>query len=383
MDREQQQEILEPIRRFVAREVAPYVETLEAAGEAPDHLVAAMRELGLFGLIVPEAHGGLGLPVEACARVMEAVATGWTTLAAYLNSHATVSHLLATHGTETQKARYLPRLASGELRGALTLTEPDAGSDLQAIRTAARAEGDGWRLSGGKVFVTNGASAGLLMALVRTDPAASPPHRGMSLLLVEKTDPGVSVGPKLSKMAYGHVDTCEIAYEDALIPGDRLLGDRPGKGLAMLLDGLELGRILIAASAVGLAQASLDAAIAYARTRRTFGKPIRDHQAIQLSLADMATRIEAARHLTLEAARQKQASGCADMASGMAKLFASETALAIATDALRVHGGYGYVRGYAVERYFREAPLYIVGEGTNEIQKLVIARRLLEQETRA
>lgn len=375
---EERQQILDTVRRFVAREVTPKVEALDAADGPPEPLLAQMRELGLFGLAVADDFGGLGLRVEAAAAIIEAVAEGWTTLASYLNSHTTVSYLVSKFGTDDQKQRFLPPLATGELRGALTLTEPDAGSDLQAIRTVARRDGNIFRVSGSKIFVTNGQRAGLLLALVRTDTAAEPAHRGMSLLLVEKGLPGVTAGQDFHKMAYGQVDTCEIHYQDVSVPADCLLGGTPGQGLAWLLDGLEFGRIMIAASAVGLAQAAMVQAVAYARIRHSFGRAIAEHQAIQLELAGMATRIEAARQLTLEAARQKDCAGRADMLAGMAKLFASETALEVATSALRVHGGYGYIKGYAVERLFREAPLFIVGEGTNEIQKIVIARRLLE-----
>ncbi|MEX2650227.1 MAG: acyl-CoA dehydrogenase family protein [Alphaproteobacteria bacterium] len=371
-------QVLDTVRRFVAREVTPHVEALEASGAPPDGLLAKLHELGLFGLAVAEDFGGLGLPVETLAAVVEALAEGWTTLAGYVNSHTTVSYLVSKYGTDDQKRLFLPRLATGELRGALALTEPDAGSDLQAIRTVARDEGGLFRVTGNKVFVTNGRRAGLLLTLVKTDPAAEPAHRGMSLLLIEKSLLGVTVGKDFDKMAYGHVDTCAITYEDVAVPADGLLGGETGRGFAWLLDGLELGRVMIAASAVGLAQAALVQAVSYARTRRSFSRPIAEHQAIQLELADMATGIEAARQLTLEAAREKGRAGRADRLSGMAKLFASETALKVATGALRVHGGYGYIKGYAVERLFREAPLYIVGEGTNEILKIVIARRLLE-----
>jgi alkylation response protein AidB-like acyl-CoA dehydrogenase len=370
--------ILDSVRRFVEREVAPHVGTLEDSDDAPDHLVRQLGELGLFSLVVPEAFGGLGLPLESCARILEVVAGGWTTLAGYLNSHATVAFLIARHGTEAQKRHFLPAMATGSVRGALTLTEPGAGSDLQAITTVAEPRDGGFRVTGTKVFVTNGRKATLLLALVKTDPGAEPAARGMSLLLIDKATPGVTVGADISKMAYRHVDTCEIHYDDAAVPADSLLGETAGRGLSWLLDGLELGRIMIAASAVGLAQSALSHAIAYARTRVAFGQAIANHQAIQLELAGMATKTEAARQLTWEAARRKQSEGRADMASAMAKLFASETALEVCTGAMRIHGGYGYVKGYAVERLFREAPLYIVGEGTNEIQKLVIARRLLD-----
>ncbi|WP_205014758.1 acyl-CoA dehydrogenase family protein [Rhodoligotrophos appendicifer] len=370
--------VLEAIRNFIGREVAPHVESLEATGDYPDHLVGQLRDLGLFGLAIPERFGGLGLDIGTIARIMEILAGGWASLATYVNSHATVSYLLTKYGTPAQQDHYLPRMATGDIRGALTLTEAGAGSDLQAIQTTARPQGDGFRLSGSKIFVTNGRRAGVLLALARTDPAATKPSRGMSLMLVDKARAGVEVGGDFSKMAHGLVDTCEIHYADVDLPAESLLGGEPGRGLSWLLDGLELGRIMIAASAVGLGEAALAAATRYSLERCSFGKPIAEHQAVQLELATMATKIEAARQLTYEAARRKESDGRADMISGMAKLFASETALEVATGALRIHGGYGYIRGYAVERFFREAPLYIVGEGTNEIQKLVIARRLLE-----
>lgn len=374
--------ILETVRRFVARDVAPHVRALEESAGQPAALIGRMKELGLFGMLVPEGHGGLGLPLEQVAEVLEEIARGWTTLAGYLNSHSTVCYVLAKHGTPGQRSRYLPRLAAGDLRGALTLTEAEAGSDLQAIRTRAVRDGASYVLDGAKIYVTNGRSAGLLLALVKTDPKAEPAHRGLSLFLVEKAAAGVEVGGEFHKMAYDHVDTCEIRYVDARLAAEQLLGGTEGKGLQQLLDGLEVGRILIAASATGLASAALQEAIGFARQRVTFGKPIAQHQAIQLALADMATRIEAGRLLTREASRQKHAGGRADLATGMAKLFCSEACLDAVGGALRIHGGAGYIKGTAVERYFREAPLYIVGEGTNEIQKLVIARRLLEEGTR-
>jgi alkylation response protein AidB-like acyl-CoA dehydrogenase len=373
--------ILETVRRFVAREVTPHVRALEESPERPAALIARMKDLGLFGMAVPEEHGGLGLPLEQVAEVIEEIARGWTTLAGYLNSHSTVCYVLAKHGTPGQKSRYLPRLAAGDLCAALTLTEADAGSDLQAIRTRAVRHGASYVLNGAKIYVTNGRSAGLLLALVKTDPKAEPAHHGLSLFLVENGAPGVEVGGDFHKMAYDHVDTCEIRYVDAPLTAEQLLGDAEGKGLQQLLDGLEVGRILIAASATGLAWAALQEAINFAKQRVTFGKPIAQHQAIQLTLADMATRIEAGRLLTREASRQKQAGRRADLATGMAKLFCSAACLDAVGGALRIHGGAGYIKGTTVERYFREAPLYIVGEGTNEIQKLVIARRLLEEGT--
>ncbi|MDQ0471820.1 acyl-CoA dehydrogenase family protein [Labrys wisconsinensis] len=373
---DEEREILSTVRRFVAREVRPHVARLEREGAYPEALVAAMAGLGLFGMAVPEAHGGLGLRLPVFARVMELIAAGWTTLAGYLNSHSTVCHLVAAHGTEEQKARLLPALAEGRERGALCLTEPAAGSDLRAIETRAVPCPEGYRLSGRKIFVTNGGRATLLAMLARTPAPAAEPKRDISLFLVAKNTDGISVAGTFHKMAYDLVDTVEILAEDAPVSPADLLGGRAGAGLGQLLDGLELGRIAIAASAVGLAASALAEARRYASERRAFGVTIDQHQAIQLRLADMATRLVAARLLTAEAARARDTGARADMLSGMAKLFASEACLAIVDDALRIHGGYGYIADYAIERLYREAPLYIVGEGTNDIQKLVIARRL-------
>ncbi len=368
--------VVETVRRFVAREVRPQVARLEREGSYPDALVQTMRELGLFGLGIAEEHGGLGLRLPVFAAVMEELAKGWTSLAAYVNSHSTVAYTIGKHGTATQRQQYLPRMATGELRAALCLTEPGAGSDLQAIATVARPAGNGFALSGSKFFVTNGGRAGLLLVLAKTDPAAEPPKKGISLFLIEKTADGVRQGSTFHKMAFGQVDTVEILLDAAKVAATALLGEIAGRGLPQLFDGLEVGRIAIAASAVGLAADALNEARRYAGERKAFGVTIDQHQAVQLRLADMATRLVAARLMTREAARVKASGGRADMISGMAKLFASEACSAITDDALRIHGGYGYIADYPVERLHREAPLYIVGEGTNDIQKLVIARRI-------
>jgi alkylation response protein AidB-like acyl-CoA dehydrogenase len=370
--------ILEGVRRFVSKDVRPEVARLEREGRYPDALVATMRKLGLFGIAVAEEHDGLGLRLPVFAAVVEELAKGWTSLAAYVNSHSTVAYIIGRHGTAAQRDLYLPRMATGEIRAALCLTEPGAGSDLQAIATAARPAGDGYVLCGSKFFVTNGGRARLLLVLAKTDPAAQPAKKGISLLLVEKEAEGVRQGGTFHKMAYGQVDTVEILLDGARVPASGLLGGTPGQGLQQLFDGLEVGRIAIAASAVGLAADALNEARRYAAERKAFGTTIDQHQAVQLRLAEMATRLIAARLVTREAAMVKAAGGRADMISGMAKLFASEACSAIAGDALRIHGGYGYVADYPIERLYREAPLYIVGEGTNDIQKLVIARRILE-----
>lgn len=370
--------IVEAVRRFVAKDVRPQVARLERDRAYPDALVATMRALGLFGLAIAEQHGGLGLRMPVFAAVMEELAKGWTTLAAYVNSHSTVAHVIGRHGTEAQRERYLPGMARGEIRGALCLTEPGAGSDLQSIATVAREAGGQFTVAGSKFFVTNGARASLLLTLVKTDPAAKPAKNGISLLLVDKDAPGVKLGSTFHKMAYGHVDTVEILLDGAVVPGSALVGGVAGRGLQQLFDGLEVGRIAIAASAVGLAADALSEAKRYAGERKAFGVTIDQHQAVRLRLAEMATKLVAARLMTREAARVKSSGARADMISGMAKLFASEACSEITADALRIHGGYGYVSEFPVERLYREAPLYIVGEGTNDIQKLVIARRILE-----
>jgi alkylation response protein AidB-like acyl-CoA dehydrogenase len=368
--------IVRAVHRFIARDVSPRVRELERSGAYPQQLVDAMADMGLFGIAVPEQYGGLGLRVQALVQLFEEIAAGWTTLAAYLNSHCTVAHLLAAHGTESQRRRYLPDMANGKVRAALCLTEPEAGSDLQAIQATAVANDAGLRVNGSKIYVTNGGRASLLAVLAKTDARAQPVKDGISLLLVDSTQVGVKVGGAFHKMAYGHVDTVEISFTDTQIPASAVLGTQPGRGLRQLLEALEVGRLSIAASAVGLAAAALTEARRFAAGRRTFGTTIDQHQAVQLRLADMATRLVAARLITREAARQKDAGGRADMACGMAKLYASEACLDIVRDALRVHGGHGYISDYAIERFYREAPLYVVGEGTNDIQRLVIARRL-------
>jgi alkylation response protein AidB-like acyl-CoA dehydrogenase len=375
---EDENAVIEAVRRFVSKEVRPHVAELEREQRFPTELLAGITELGLFGLAVPEEHGGLGLRLPVFAAVMEVLAAGWTTLAAYINSHATVAYVIATHGTEEQKKRYLPGMAVGQHRGALCLTEPGAGSDLQSITTTAVANSENYRIRGDKIFVTNGAKATVMLTLARTgiDEASGKPR--LSLLLVDKDMPGVSVGSTFHKMAFALVDTVEIRLDDAVVPKSALVGMTEGAGLRQLLDGLEIGRIAIASSAVGLAAAALEEASRYASDRKAFGVSINRHQAVQLRLAEMATRLVAARLLTAEAARKKEAGERADMLSAMAKLFASEACAEIAQDALRIHGGYGYISEFAIERLYREAPLYLVGEGTNDINKLVIARRILD-----
>lgn len=378
MHKEDEDALVEAVHRFVAREIKPRVNALEAQDAYPDDVIARMAELGLFSIAIPEQYGGLGLDVPAYARLMEELAAGWTSLPSFINSHCSASSILAKYGTDAQKACYLPRMATGEIRGAIALTEPNAGSDLQAIRTTATpAEGAGLHLKGGKIFITNGARASLYLVLVKTDPAAVPAKDGMSLCIVERGTPGFRVGSLCHKMAFKHVDTAELIFDDARLPDNAIVGDAPGQGMSQLLDVIETGRIAIAASAVGLGRSALAASLEYARQRETFGTPIANHQAIQCLLAEMAAKVMAARALTMEAARIKHQGQRCDMVAGMAKLVASEMSAEVSLAAVRVHGGYGYVSEFPVERLYREAPIYIVTEGTNEIQKMIIAKRLL------
>ncbi len=367
------QDIVATVRRFVDREVIPHAAAFERADEFPTEIVAAMRELGLFGVTIPQAYGGLGLDLLTYIGVIEELAAGWMSLTGIVNTHTMAATLLLHHGSEEQKQRWLPDMASGERRGALSLSEPDAGSDTRNIACRATRDGDEFVLNGTKAWVTNGERAGIVALAARTD-------EGVSAFIVEKKPGqafgGIAISRHIGKLGYKGVETVEMAYTDHRIPAANLVGE-PGRGLPQLLGVLEIGRINIAARAVGVARAAFDAAFSYAQERITFGKPIAEHQAIQLKLADMATRLEAARLLTRSAAERKAAGQRCDVEAGMAKLFASETALELATEAMRIHGGLGYTDEMPVERYYRDAPLMVIGEGTNEIQRLVIARGLL------
>ena len=378
MHKEDEDALVEAIRRFVSKEIKPRVASLEASDAYPHDVIAQMAELGLFGIVIPEEYGGLGLSVPVYIRIMEELSFGWASLPSFINSHCSVSSILNRYGSEAQKQRYLPRMAMGEIRGAIALTEPSAGSDLQNISTTAirNAEG-GWTLKGNKIFITNGEQASIYIALVKTNPAAKPVKDGISLCIVERGMPGFSVPSLYHKMGFKHVDTAELVFDNVQLPDDAIVGEAPGKGLSQLLDVIETGRIAIAATAVGLGRAALEAALTYAQQRETFGTAISNHQAVQGLLAEMAAKVMAARTLTMEAARVKHSGQRCDMLAGMAKMVASEMGAEVSLAAVRVHGGYGYVSEFPVERYFREAPIYIVTEGTNEIQKMVIAKRLL------
>ena len=372
----EEQAIVETVREFVDRDVRPVVQELEHGNTYPEKLIAQMMELGVFGLAVPEPYGDLQVSTPCYALVTEELARGWMSLAGAMGGHTVVAKLLLQFGTEEQKQRYLPRMATGELRATMALTEPGGGSDLQAMRTIARRDGDGYVINGSKTWITNARRAGLVALLCKTDPHAEPVHRGMSILLVEKV-PGFTVSRDLPKLGYKGVESCELSFDDCRVPADALLGDQEGRGFAQMMRGLEIGRIQVAARATGVARAAFDDALRYAQERESFGKPIWQHQSVGNHLADMATSLTAARQLLLHAARGYDSGERSDLEAGMAKLFCSETAMQVALAAIRVHGGYGYSTEFDVERYFRDAPLMIVGEGTNEIQRGVIAAGLV------
>ncbi len=372
-------ELVATVRRFVTRDVVPVASDLEHADEYPADIVATMRELGLFGVTIPEEHGGLGLDLLTYIGVIEELAAGWMSLSGILNTHVMCANLLEAEGTEDQRRRWLPRLASGEIRGCLSLSEPDAGSDTSAISCKAVRDGDEYVISGTKTWVTNGQRAGLVALAARTD-------EGITCFMVEK-DPGaerfggITVSRNIGKLGYKGIETVEMAWDGHRVAADCVLGGDAGlgRGQHFILSALEVGRINIAARAVGVARSAFEAAIRYAQQRHTFGKPIAQHQAIQMKLADMGTSLQAARLLTEHAADKKDAGERCDVEAGMAKLFASEAAFEIATEAMRIHGGLGYTTELPIERYYRDAPLMIIGEGTNEIQRLVIARGLLQR----
>ena len=370
-----QREILDTVRRFVEREVLPVASRYEHADEYPQPLVDRMKELGLFGATIAPEWGGLGLDYSTYARIVEELCRGWMSLSGVLNTHLMFAYVLDRFGTDEQKRRWLPAMARGEERAALCLTEAHAGSDTQQIRTVARREGDHYVVNGAKMFITNARTATLFSLVCKTDPTVDPPHRGISLLAAERGS-GLTVSRNIAKLGYKGIETCEVLFEDFRVPVANRIGPE-GRGLQQVLSGLEIGRINIAARAVGVAQAAFEHAIRYAQERHAFGKPIAEHQAIQLKLADMATKIEAARLLVRQAAAMKDRGERCDVEAGMAKLFASETCQEVALEAMRVLGGYGYTQEFPVERYYRDAPLMMIGEGTNEIQRLVIARGLL------
>jgi len=375
---EEESAVVALVREFTDREVRPVARELEHANAYPEKLIDQMREMGIFGLAIPEPWGDAQVSAQCYAAVTEELARGWMSLAGAIGGHTVVSKLLVAYGTPEQKNTWLPRMATGEVRAAMALTEPGGGSDLQAMRTTARRDGDHYVVNGAKTWITNARRSQLIALLCKTNPAAVPAHKGVSILLAEH-GPGFAVSRDLQKLGYKGVESCELSFDDFRVPVTSLLGGTEGRGFAQMMRGLEIGRIQVASRALGVAQAALDDALRYAQERKSFGQPIWEHQSVGNYLADMATKLEAARQLTLYAARRYDSGARADMEAGMAKLFASEAAMEIALNAVRVHGGYGYSTEFDVERYFRDAPLMIVGEGTNEIQRNVIARQLVKR----
>jgi len=377
---EEERVIVETVREFVNREVKPVVQELDHTNTYPEKLIEQMKQLGIFGLAIPEPWGESRVSTPCYALITEELARGWMSLAGAMGGHTVVAKLILDYGTNEQKNTYLPQMAAGRLRATMALTEPGGGSDLQAMRTSALRAGEEYVVDGSKTWITNARKAGLVALLCKTNPSATPAHRGISILLVEKGT-GFTLSRDLPKLGYKGVESCELSFDDFHTPTSSLLGEQEGQGFAQMMRGLEIGRIQVAARALGVGRAALEDALRYAQERESFGKQIWRHQSIGNYLADMATKLTAARQLVLYACRRFEVGERADMEAGMAKLFASETAMQIALDAIRIHGGYGYSTEFDVERYFRDAPLMIVGEGTNEIQRNVIARQLVSRGT--
>ena len=372
-------QIISMVREFVRRDVEPIVSEYERDDVVPLDLIDTMKEMGLFGITVPEEYGGMGLDYTTFAMIFEELSKGWMSISGFIGTHHIMASLVANFGTEEQKQRFLADMASGRKRGGLALTEPNAGSDVQSIELSAVKDGEEYVLNGTKMFITNGRYGDTFAVMTKTDLNVVPAHKGMSCFIVEKGGPGFEVGRDLDKLGYRGLDTCELIFREFRVPEDNLLGGEEGRGFQQVMSGLEEGRINVAARSVGVATAAFESAIKYAQQRKTFGVPIAQHQAIQLKLANMATKIQAARLLTYDAAAKKDSNERVDLEAGMAKLFASEVCAEVTLEAMRVLGGYGYIKDYPVERYYRDAPLMIIGEGTNEIQSMVIARQLLRR----
>jgi alkylation response protein AidB-like acyl-CoA dehydrogenase len=379
-----QQEILATVRTFVDKEIIPVANELEHADEYPTEIVEGMKEMGLFGLMIPEEYGGLGESLLTYALVVEEIARGWMSVSGILNTHFIVAYMIKQHGTDEQKEHFLPRMAEGEIRAAFSMSEPALGSDVAAITTKGIPDGDDYVMNGQKMWLTNGGSSTLVALLARTDLGEAAPHRNLTTFLVEKpagfgeVAPGLTVPGKIQKMGYKGVDTTELVLSDYRIPADRILGGTPGKGFAHMMDGVEVGRVNVAARACGIAVRAFELGAAYAQQRTTFGKPIAQHQAIQFKLAEMGVKVEAAHAMMVRAAKVKDAGRRNDLEAGMAKYLAAEYCKEVVEDSFRIHGGYGYSKEYEIERLYREAPMLLIGEGTAEIQKMIIGRRLLE-----
>jgi alkylation response protein AidB-like acyl-CoA dehydrogenase len=388
---DEQRAITEMVRQFVDEQIIPNAEHYDHEDEYPEPIVEQMKELGLFGVTIPEEYGGMGLDLTTYAMIVEELSRGWISISGVVNTHFIGSYLLMKFGTDEQKEHFLPKMATGELRAAFSLSEPEVGSDVQGIKAVASKDGDDWVLNGQKMWVTNGLLSGVVFVLMKNDPKADPPYTGMTCFITEK-EPGVSentgryagltIPPKIKKMGYKGVESTELIYDGYRCPANRILGGEEaglGQGFRQMMDALEVGRVNVAARGVGIAQRALELALRYSQERKTFGKPIANHQAIQFKLADMATKVEAARLLTFKAARMKDAGQRSDVEAGMAKLYASEAGKEVVEDSFRIHGGYGYSKEYEIERLYRDAPLLLIGEGTSEIQRMVIGKKLLER----
>jgi alkylation response protein AidB-like acyl-CoA dehydrogenase len=382
-----QQDILATVRDFVGKEIMPVATELEHKDEYPTQIVEGMKQLGLFGLTIPEEYGGLGESLLTYALVVEEIARGWMSVSGIINTHFIVAHMITRYGTEEQKNFFLPRMAAGEVRGAFSMSEPGSGSDVSAIRTSAVRDGGDYVINGQKMWLTNGGTANLVAVLCRTDEGHDVPHRNMTTFLIEK-EPGFGANPtvqgltipgKIEKMGYKGVDTTELILADVRIPVDRVLGGSTGQGFYQMMDGVEVGRVNVAARGCGVALRAFELAIAYAQQRHAFGKPIAEHQAIQFKLAEMATKVEAAHQMMVMAARRKDSGHRNDLEAGMAKYLASEYGKEVVEDSFRIHGGYGFSKEYEIERLYREAPMLLIGEGTAEIQRMIVGRRLLEE----
>lgn len=380
-----QRDILATVRTYVDREIIPAAQELEHTDTYPDKIVADMRAMGLFGLMIPEEYGGLGESLLTYALCVEELARGWMSVSGVINTHFIVAYMIRQHGTDTQKQHFLPRMATGEVRGAFSMSEPDLGSDVAAITTTARRAGDDYVINGQKMWLTNGGSSTLVAALVRTDEGADKPHHNLTTFLIEKPAgfgevlPGLTIPGKIPKMGYKGIDTTELIFDDHHTHADTILGGTPGRGFAHMMDGVEVGRVNVSARACGVAQRAFELAVAYAQQRHTFGKPIAEHQAVAFSLAEMATKVEAGHLMMVNAARLKDTGERNDVAAGMAKYLCSEYCAEVTQASFRIHGGYGYSTEYEIERLMREAPFLLIGEGTSEIQKQIISRGLLRE----
>ena len=388
---DEQQAITEMVHQFADEQILPVAEEYDHEDKFPEPIVEQMKELGLFGVTIPEVYGGMGLDLTTYAMIVEELSRGWISISGVVNTHFIGSYLLIKFGTDEQKQYFLPKMATGEIRAAFSLSEPEVGSDVLGIKSTAKRDGEDWVLDGQKMWVTNGLGSGVVFVLMKTDPRADPPYKGMTCFITEKEPwkdknegefAGLEIPPKIKKMGYKGVESTELVYDGFVCPPERILGGEEagvGAGFKQMMDALEVGRVNVAARGVGIAQRALELALRYSQERKTFGKPIAAHQAIQFKLADMATQIEAARLVTLKAARMKDAGQRSDLEAGMAKLLASETGRFCVEESFRIHGGYGYSKEYEIERLYRDAPLLLIGEGTSEIQRMVIGKKLLER----